>query len=164
MDIALRIMHIVVGVFWAGAAFYSAIIVMPQLHALKSGIERPVTRVLSPRTGPIMMVGFIIVVGSGVWLALRMHGSLDIYFSTGWGIAMLIAFIAMIISSVVGFGFLAPAAFGVDRLLRSTEGRDPTPDEDHQLERLSARHVTLARYNFVLILIATITMPVARFV
>ncbi len=164
MDIALRILHVVIGVFWAGSAFYSGLIMMPKLHALKSDIKRPAMRAVSRLTGPIMMVGSIIVIGSGIWLALRMQGSLDIYFSTGWGLAMLISFIAMIISSVVGFGFIAPAAFGEERLLRSIEGRDPTPDEDQQLERLSARHVALVRVNFVLIFIAVLAMPISRFV
>ena len=164
MDIALRILHIVFGVLWAGSAFYSSLILMPKLRALKPDIERPAMRAVSRLTGLIMMAGFIIVVGSGIGLALRMQGSLDIYFSTGWGLAMLISLIAMIISSVVGFGFIVPLAFGEERLLRGIEGRDPTPDEDQKLERLSARHAALARINFVLILIAVIAMPISRFV
>ncbi len=164
MDIALRILHVVIGVLWAGSAFYSGLIMMPKIHALKSDIKRPAMRAVSRLTGPIMMVGSIIVIASGIWLALRMQGSLDIYFSTGWGLAMLISFIAMIISGVVGFGFIVPAAFGEERLLRSIEGRDPTPDEDQQLERLSARHVALVRVNFVLIFIAVLAMPISRFV
>ena len=164
MDISLRILHVVIGVLWAGSAFYSGLIMMPKIHALKSDIERPAMRAVSGLTGPIMMVGSIIVLASGIWLALRMQGSLNVYFSTGWGLTMLISFIAMIISSVVGFGFIAPSAFGEERLLRSIEGRDPTPDEDQQLERLSARHVALVRINFVLIFIAVVAMPISRFV
>lgn len=164
LQVSLRVLHVVIGVAWAGAALYSSLIMMPQLRTLSSAIERPAMRAVSRLTGPVMMVGSIVVLGSGVGLALRMQGSLDTYFSTGWGLAMLVSFIAMMISGVVGFGFIAPSAIGVDRLLRRIEGREPTPDEDQRLERLTARHVALARINSVLILIALVAMPVSRFV
>lgn len=164
MDIALRILHVVIGVLWAGSAFYSGLIMMPKIHALRSDIKRPAMRAVSGLTGLIMLVGYIIVIASGIWMALRMQGSLDIYFSTGWGLTMLISFIAMLISCVVGFVFIVPSALGEEKLLRSIEGRDPTPDEDQQLERLSARHIASARINFVLIFIAVVAMPISRFV
>ncbi len=165
MDIALRIIHIVFSVFWAGTVIFATLILIPQLRALGPAIERPTMKALLRITSPTMMVSSLIVLGTGIAIALRMHGgSLDTFLTTGWGLAMFTGFIAVVIAVIIGFGVMAPAGFRMEKLGRSIEGRDPTPDEAQQLDRLNARVRIGDRINFVLILIALVAMPVSRFV
>ena len=165
MDIALRIVHIIFGVFWAGTVIFATFILLPQLKSLGPAIERPAMKALLRVTSPTMMVSSIIVLGTGIAMALRMSGgSIDTFLTTGWGVAMFISFIAIVVALINGFVVLAPSGFRMEKLGRSIEGRQPTAEENKQMERLNRRITTADRFNFVLILIALVAMPVSRFV
>lgn len=161
----LRISHIFFGVFWAGTYLFTTIILVPRIRKLGPSVERPVYREVLSIATPIMVVSSLTVIGTGVAMALRAWGwHLDDILATGWGKAMLVALIAAVLAVVGGFVFIAPSGLRMDKLNRSIKGREPTPEEDKELERLSARVIAMDRINFVFVLIALIAMPVARFV
>jgi len=114
---------------------------------------------------PIMVVSSLIVLGTGVAMVFRMWGwHLDDILATGWGRAMLVALIATVAAIAGGFAFLMPSGLRMDKVNRATQGREPTQEEDQELERLITRIVRVDRLNFLLVLAALIAMPVARFV
>ncbi len=161
----LRISHIFFGVFWAGTYLFVTLILLPRLRALGPAFERPVARALLSVTTPVMIVSSLTVVGTGAAMVLRVWGwHMDAILATDWGKAMLAALVAAVGAIVVGFVFIAPSGIRMDKLSRSIEGRDPTPQEDRELGRLFSRVVAVDRINFVLILIALVAMPVSRFV
>ncbi len=164
MDIALRILHIVIGIFWAGTVIFATFILLPQLRKLGPTIEQPVLKAIMRVTSPVMMVCSVLVLGTGIGMVLRAQLPVSTFFSTGWGIAMFIAFIAIVIVLIVGFGVLAPTGARMEKLGRSFEGRPPTKDETEEMGGLARRITTADRFNFVLIMIATIAMPLSRFI
>ena len=165
MDIALRILHIVSGVYVAGMYIFTTLILLPRLHALGPTIERPVLRSVLGVASPVNAVSAIILLGTGVAMALRLRGgSLDMYFGTGWGLIMVIAAICAAVAIVLGFAFLMPLGLRMDKLYRTIEGRKPTSDEAHQLEQFIARFRAVERVNFALIMVALVAMPITRFV
>lgn len=161
----LRISHIFFGVFWAGTYLFATLILIPRLRALGPAIERPVFREVLKVATPIMVVSSFIVLGTGIAMALRVWGwHLDDMLATGWGKAMLVALIATVAAIAGGLAFLMPSGLRMDKINRAIQGREPTPEEDHELDRLSTRIVKMDRIIFLLVLTALIAMPVSRFV
>ncbi len=163
MDIALRFLHIVIGVFWGGTVIFSSFILLPRLRGLAPNIERSVLNSLEKIT-PVFIVSGVITIGTGIAMALRMQGDIAAYFTTGWGLVMFIAFIAMVITLIDAFVFMAPAESRLAKMSRGIEEREPTAEEAQQLEQLSRRIATYDRIHAVRVLIALIVMPISRFV
>jgi uncharacterized membrane protein len=164
LQVILRILHIVFGVFWVGTVFFSVIILQPRLKALGPAIQNPVMGALMPLITPLMMVSAIILIGTGIALVLIMRwGALDTLFVTGWGWSILLSFVTSMAAAIIGFGVVVPAGLRMAKLGRSIQGRPPKPEEAQQLGQFAARIETLTRTNFVLLLIALVAMPVARF-
>jgi len=165
MDTALRILHMVFGIFVAGTYLFLVPILEPRLKRLGPAIQGPVMQSLMPILTPVMGTSFVIIIGTGVAMTLRMRGgSLDTLFTTGWGWAMIIGLIATLVVVIVGFGFLTPTGIRMEKMGRSIEGRPPTPEEGQKLHQLSARVETLSRINFIFIIIALVTMVISRYV
>ena len=163
MDAVLRVIHVVLGIFWAGTVLYASFVLLPVLKSLGPTIERPAVRGLMRVTSPIMSVISLIVLGTGITMVLRTRLSISALFSTGWGWAIFIAFIAVVIYLIAGFGILLPSGVRMDKLGRSIEGRQPTAAEIEQMGHLARRISTVERTSSVAILIATILMPLLRF-
>ncbi len=164
MDIAFRVLHIGLGIFWAGTVIFATFILLPQLKKLGPAIEHPAMKALMRVTSPTMMVCSVLVLGTGIAMVLRAQLPVSAFFSTGWGIIMFISFIAIVIVLIVGFGILAPSGARMEKLGRSFEGRKPTAEETEEMGRLTRRIGTADRFNFVLIVIVTIAMPLSRFI
>ncbi len=157
----LRISHIFFGVFWGGTYLFATLILFPKLRALGPSIERPVLGEVMKITSPMMAVSSLVVLGTGLSMELRGWGW---HLDTGWGIAMLVALIATVTAITIGFAVLMPSGLRMDKILLATHGREPTPEEDHELERLITRIVKIDRLNFVLVMAALAIMPIARWV
>ena len=167
MDIiaVLRIIHVVFGIYIAGSYLFMVPILEPKLKRLGPAIQGPVMRAVMPIMLPINGASFIILIGTGVAMTLIFRsGTLDTLLVTGWGWAMIIGLVATVAVTVIGFGFLAPTGMRMDKLGQSIEGRAPTPAEGQQLQQLSTRVDTLSRTNLVLVIIATVTMILSRYV
>ena len=164
MDIALRILHIVFGVYWAGVTAFDVFILEPRLRTLGSANRSRVFRALVPIMSPSLGLSAVIILGTGIAMTFRMRGSLEGIFATGWGWAMLVAFVATVSAFIVAGVFSLPATIRLKRLERSMEGREPNPDELRQLEQIMDSTRTMERILFVLIFIGLVAMPVARFV
>jgi len=52
--VALRIVHIVLGMFWAGSAVFLAVILGPHHRSLGPEVQRPVMGAIAPVVGPAL--------------------------------------------------------------------------------------------------------------
>ena len=82
--VILRLVHIVSGAFWVGAAVFLAFVFEPRIRALGPAIQGPVMGAVGKVAGPIMGGAGAITIIAGVYMALRLRwGSLDDWFDTG---------------------------------------------------------------------------------
>ncbi len=163
--ISMRILHIVFGVFWVGTAFFTVVILAPKLKALGPSVQGPVMQAIMPVMMPYMMVSAIITALSGVVLTLVMRwGALGTLFTTGWGWSMVVGFAASLVAVIIGFGIVVPLGLRQAALAKSIAGRPPKPEEAQQLGQFGERIRRLTTTNFVLLIVATLTMAIARFV
>jgi len=160
----LRIVHVIFGIFVAGAYLFLVLILEPRLKRLGPAIQSPLMSSLSPVMTVAMGLSFIVLIGTGVAIVLILRsGSLNTLFASGWGWAVVIGLIATAGAFVVGFGMLTPTGIRLSKLGNSIKGRPPTTEEGQQMNRLSSRIATLSRWNFILIMLATASMISARY-
>ena len=163
MDEALRILHVVLGIFWAGSAIFADFILLPQLKKLGPNIERPVVKQVLRVSSPVMTACSLLVLGTGIAMVLRTQMTIGVLVSTAWGIAMVIAFVAIVISLVLGLGVLTPTGLRMEKLGKSMESRKPDPGEIELMGRLTRRVTNALRTETFMIIIAIVMMPLSRF-
>lgn len=164
MDAALRVLHVVLGIFWAGTVTYASLILFPQLKALGPAVERPALTAIMRATSPTMAACSVTVLGTGIAMIWRAGVAPSALLATGWGLAMLVALVATLVCLAVGFGVLMPAGMRMLKLGRSIEGRQPTAEESERMERLTRRIAVADRVNALGVVVAATAMPLSHFV
>ena len=162
--VTIRTIHIVVGAFWAGTAIFFAFIMTPQLQKLGPPIMGPVTGALAPVMAKVILTAASITIVMGVVLALRLPGvDMDTYVSTGWGVAILIGFLASIGAFTTGL-MTSKLAKRMVALGGEIAGRAPTPEEGAEMQSPSARLPRIGHATAVVWIIAVASLVAARFV
>lgn len=155
--VVLRILHIVAGVFWAGAAVYLAMVLEPKLRALGGEIERDVLRAISKLNSLWITLSAIITIGTGFALISRTPGrTFDQLFSNGWGTAIGIGLIASLFAFFLS-GWVGMNTAKLRRALIEGEAGD-------SVQQLRSRISLGSQVNAVLVIIAVGTMAAARYV
>ncbi|MEO7996419.1 MAG: hypothetical protein ABI852_03180 [Gemmatimonadaceae bacterium] len=164
---ALRLIHILGGIAWVGAAFFVA------------GYLLPAARTVGPDAAPLMReinegrklhvyMSFMSVFTllSGFALAWRDAGPLGFrWFEQGSGLVYGIGAIAAITASVLGGAFIGPSAKKIGAITgqANREQREPTPAEIATQRGLADRMFFGVRMAAGLVLIASAAMAFARY-
>ena len=163
--LALRIVHIGLGMFWVGADVFLTFLFLPRLRALGPEVERPVMTVLLRVLPPTLTISSVLTGASGIWMAGELHGWSPAWLvANGWGLSMLVGLVGTTVALAIGMGALPPLTTRYDKMNRAIAGRSATREETEQLRRLSNRVEALARLNSVLLIVVVIAMAVARYV
>lgn len=167
MDVQLlgfRIVHVGFGVFWVGADLFLSFLLFPRLRALGHEVERKVMGSLMRALPPVMMGSSLLTTVSGIWMMGVLKGwNFRWALADAWGVAMLVGLIGTLATLVVGFGIVPPLTIRYNRLSQTFEGREPSPEEAHRLQRAGAQVTNLVHVNSVLLIVVVIAMAVARF-
>ena len=164
MYTTLRMIHIIAGIFVGGTYLFLVPILEPRLKRLGPAIQGPVMSAIVPILTPIMGASFVVLFGTGTAMTLMLRqGNLSVLVTTAWGWDILVGIIATLVIFVVGFGIITPTGIRLEKLSRSIEGRAPSPEEGQRLQSLGAKIETLSRINFVFVVIAIVTMVIARY-
>lgn len=162
--VVLRLIHILFGVFWAGTAIFLATILEPRLRKAGPQVMQPVMGALMPILTPAMMLAGTVTIVFGAVLTLRLRsGHLDTFFDAGWGVAILIGFVASVAAFTSGM-ITSSTGKRLAKLGASIAGREPTPVEMAQMQKLGKRLTMLTRTSAVMVTVAVGTMAAARFV
>lgn len=161
----VRLLHVLLGVFWVGSVLFTMLILKPRLARLGASFEKPVMAAIMPRLVPAMFISGITVFVTGSILTLNMRaGDVSSLLSTGWGFMIFLGSVATVGAIIVGLGGLAPTGIRMGRLSDELSGQPPTPAQAAALARLGRRMDRLERVDFALVVFALATMPLARFV
>ncbi|MDA0677068.1 MAG: hypothetical protein O2788_03570 [Chloroflexi bacterium] len=156
--VVLRILHIVSGVFWAGAAVYLAVVLEPKLRQIGGSVERDVLQAISKLNSYWITGSAIVTILAGFALISRTPGrSFSELFSNGWGSAIGIGLIA----SLAAFFLSGMVGASTARLRRGLA--DGTASAE-TIAKLQGRIAMGSRVNTALVLIAVGTMAAARYV
>ena len=167
MLIALRLTHIVFGVFWAGTAMFNAIFLIPAVRALGPA-GAPVMQQIGEKQN--LSAYFL---GSGVLTVLSGLG-LYWYDSKGFtgefmrsrgGMTFGTGGVLAIAAIILGIFVITPAAKRAAALggQIAAGGKPPTPEQGAEMKRLQMRIGKTGALGALLLTLTTIAMAVARY-
>ncbi len=166
--IALRLLHIVGGVFWAGAVMTLAWFVGPSTGVLGAATgkffqEMMVRRKLSVWIGSAM--------GLTVLSGLAMYGKYSMvpnshFASSRTGIVLGIGALFAIIAAAIGGSVAGKTAKGMAEISKHIHaaGAPPTEAQKAQIMAMQARQAKASRTAASLLLVTLVSMAVARYV
>lgn len=163
----LRLIHILGGIAWVGAALFVALYLMPAARTVGPAAA-PLMREVNEGRKLHLYMSFMstFTLLSGFALAWRDAGPLGFrWFESGSGLVYGIGGIAAVVASIVGGAIIGPSAKGAADIAAKVhqEQRQPTPAE------LTAQMALQSRMNFgvklgaVMLVTASAAMASARY-
>jgi uncharacterized membrane protein len=166
--IALRLIHILAGIYWAGAAI------------LVAAFLTPAVRALGPEGGKFMqqLVGkqqFSMYLSLAAWSStlagIVLYWRASVGFQIAWilapsGFTFTIGALAGIITIVIGQLVNAPTAARMSALAKEMQsaGAPPKPDQIAEMQKLQTRLGQAGVITAILLIIASAAMAIARYV
>ncbi len=160
----LRVVHIVLGAFWLGAAIAVGFFLLPaaratglnnaQFAAQFTAIKR-VVPAMAVSGAMTVLAGFALY--AGIWAGTGFSGP-AVWYANGGHFAIVAILLAIFV--------VRPAANKLGALASTltSQGSPPTAEQDHERERLMSRLVWVTRVNALLLLVAIGFMAIGRYV
>jgi hypothetical protein len=165
--VILRLVHIVLGIFWAGTIFFFATFLEPSVRAAGPEGGKVMFQLFSRRYLEILpaIAGLTILAGAG--LMWKVSGGFDPrWMGSRMGIVLSFGAAAALTAFVVGATVMRGAAVRIFAIMRTMSEADESTRGAMMSEMadLRVRAKTGARWVAVLLLIASTAMAVARYI
>jgi uncharacterized membrane protein len=159
--LSVRVIHVLLGVYWAGSVFLAALFLNPSV--VEAGAEGGKVMGIMQRRG---YTRFVFSVGVGTLLTgFYLLWSLSGHFSPGFmgsrsGILLSVGMLAGLAALGVGVMGTLPAGrkMGAIQATVAAGGGPPSPEEMAEMMRYRDRIVSLVKVLGVLLLVAVVTM------
>ena len=166
--VVLRLVHVVLGAFWAGGMLFLVIFVVPSIGAQwphGAWVLRGINQRRFPQVIPIIA---LLTIVTGLRLYWRASGGLSAsWFQTGTGLSFTVGGLAALGALVEGIVVVRPRATRMDNLLEAAATAPAGPDRDAKLTQARESFVALRgplRATAVMLAVALVSMAVARYV
>lgn len=165
--IAMRLVHIVLGVFWAGTLFFFVTFLEPSLRAAGPG-GAPVMQGLIKR-GYLNILPTIagLTILSGLVLYWRLSGGLTPgWITSSYGFSLTLGGVASIVAFTIGVFVMRRAALRIVALAGQAQSGGGAESEQimEEIQALRVRARVSARWVAALLAVAVAAMAVARYV
>lgn len=162
-----RLLHVVLGVFWAGTMIFNALFLAPAMGEAGPDAAKVMAGIQRRRFMDVMPAVALVTVASGLWLFWRISGGFD----PGWsrsrlGMAYGVGGVLAIVAFAIGVAILRPAMLRIGRLSRQAGTVTDAAERDALLAPVPAlrrRSVLAGRWVAALLAVATALMGVARY-
>ena len=165
--VVLRVVHILAGVFWVGAALTTLLFI------------QPTARELGPAAGPFMMhlagrkrlIDYVLsaaglTVLAGLLMYWRVTGGLDLdVIGSAYGISLTIGALCAIAALAIGGSIVRPGIMATLAIGRevAASGGPPTPEQAAQMQAIQRRSTAAGKAIVPLLIVAVIGMAAARY-
>lgn len=165
--LVLRLLHILGGVFWAGASFALVGFVQPAVKATAPAGGRVMQQMVKQgRLSTVLAASALITAASGILLYERVSGG----FRPGWivsgpGVVLTIGGLAGIVAAAIGGRIIGPTSVRIADLGEEMQvgGGPPDPATINEMQLLQQRMTTWGRVAAVLLIVAIIGMSLADY-
>jgi uncharacterized membrane protein len=165
--IFLRIAHIIAGILWAGAAVFYLFYIKPSVKMIGPAGPQFMQSLVQRRRYPMfMMINSLLTVVAGGVLFWYASGGLNLaWITTGPGLGFTIGSVAALVAFFVGSLGIGPTSGRLGALGQqiAAAGGPPSPDQLSALETLEKRLSQFETLDFVMLVIAMLTMATARY-
>jgi len=165
--LALRLIHIVSGVFWVGSIIFMAWFLTPALRATGAAGGAVIQQLVRAQRLPAYLIAaMLLTVISGLLLFQHDSASFSGWMHTGTGMTFSAGAVLAIVGAIIGVFFNTPIAKRLSALGASIQagGRPPTAEQAASLEMLQSRLARLSSIAAVLLILAVAAMAVARYI
>jgi len=164
--IVLRLLHILGGVFWVGAAWMIAGFLYPTANAAGPEGAKFLQRLFQSRLPALVSAAAGLNILAGLLLYWRDSLGLRVdWITSRAGLAFTVGGLSAMAAFVIGFAVSKPAADRMGALGKEIQaaGKPPTPEQAAELGRLGKRTADAATWVAVLLAMALITMAISRY-
>src|SRR5260370_6554612 len=161
----LRLVHILAGILWVGAAVLLGAFILPTARSLGDDGGRFVARLMQRGLGPTLGIAMLLTIVSG----LAMYGRLSAGFNRVWvtsphGLVLGAGAVAALLSLLIGVTVNGPVTLRLAKLRQSVAARGaaPSPVEAAQLAALQSRRAFGSVVSAGLLLLAPPPPAAAR--
>jgi hypothetical protein len=165
--IVLRLVHIISGIFWAGATFFLALYLEPAIRASGPAGGRVMQALAATGYPIVVMIVAILAVLAGVAMySMSLAAGGAHWASTGMGITLSVGALAGVLAAVTGIGILGPTGIRIGKLGQeiAAGGGPPSAEQAARMEGLGQRLRIGLRWTASLLFVAVVAMAVARYV
>jgi uncharacterized membrane protein len=166
LQILLRIIHIVGGVFWVGATIFTAAFLLPALREAGPDGAKVMEGVARRKFMEIMPLVAILTMLSGLWMFYRASGGFNAgYFASRAGMGYSTGGALAIIAFLIGMTVVRPSMVKVTELAR-TAAQAPAEEKGRimgAIGPLRARANKAGNIVATLLVFAAVAMAVARY-
>jgi hypothetical protein len=165
--VILRLVHIVLGAFWAGTLIFNAWFLVPAMSDAGPDAARVSAGLMKRRLFEVLpLVGGLTLI-SGIWLYWRASlGFQPAYVHSPVGMTYAVGGLLAIVGFIIGVVIMRPAMMRAARLAQSAASA-PAGEREQQLaaaQQLRLRGAKFGRVVAWLLLLAVCAMAVARYV
>ena len=167
MIVILRLLHVVLGVFWAGTIFFFAMFLFPTLGDMGPDAGKFMGALTKRRYPDIMPVIAGITILSGFLLYYRMSNGFDpAYMGSRYGMGYGNGGVTATLALIIGVAMLRPAANRMGKLMQSMPSAAAGPERDQMMAEVTRLRQRLATGSMIvtfLLLVTVILMAVTRY-
>jgi hypothetical protein len=164
----MRTVHVVAGVYWAGAIFYFVTLLGPSIRDAGPEGGKVMQALIRRRQLEILPVVAVLTVISGLWLLWKVSGGFQrAWFAAPIAHTLSLGMVTSIVALIVGLSVMRPAALKVGPAMQAAMQAPEGPERDARLAEaraIQARVGGAGKVVAALLLVAVVTMAVARFV
>ena len=165
--VVLRIVHILTGAFWVGAAYTTFAFIVPTSQAIGADSQRFMEQMMGRRRFPtIVLTATVFTVVSGILLYWRdSNGFSSPWMSSPTGIGFSIGALAAIVSFLIGPLVLLPTfnRLGALGAQIAAAGGPPSAEQMSELHTLQRRIRNWGIADLVFLTIAVFFMAISRY-
>lgn len=163
----LRIVHIVAGMCWVGGAVIHTAFIAPSAKATAPDSGKFMQYFMGrQRFGLFMNIASGLTVGAGALLYWRASGGLQLpWLASGPGVVFTLGSLVGIGVYVLGLFLIKPRAERLGALGQAIQaaGGPPSAAQVAELQRLDREMAVIGRVDFVMLMLALLTMATARY-
>jgi hypothetical protein len=166
LAVGLRLVHVVLGVFWAGTLIFFATFLIPAIRDTGPQGGKVMAALQERGLMNVIPATAILTVLSGMWLYWRLSdGFTNAWMTTPYGIAMGSGGVLAIVGLAIGVGVMRPAALRVNALGRAMAANPDDPGnaaKGAEAQQLRQRIASAGKIVAILLALATAAMAVGR--
>ena len=165
--ITLRLVHVVLGVFWAGTLIFFALFLGPSVRDAGPDGAKVMAGLLRRRFLEVMPAVALLTILSGLWLYWRTSAGLtSVWVTSPAGLAFGLGGVLSVVAFVIGVGIMRPATLRAGALARELATAPEGPERTARaatVQQLRRRGMIAGRAVAVLLALVTALMAVARY-
>ena len=167
MMLILRVIHIICGVYWAGAILFVATYLEPSVRAAGPDGAKVMQAMMQRRFLDVMPAVALFTILTGIELYRRVSGGFDpAWIGSGYGTSITVGAVAALVAFTIGVSVMRPAAkrMGpmVQQAMQLPEGTERA-SRMAEVQRLRRRSAVAGRWVAALLAVAVIGMGAARY-